>query len=82
MKYAIETKDLTKRYRRTLAVDELDLWVATGGCFALLGPNGAGKTTTIQMLMNLIRPTSGSAMVLGKDSEKLGARDFSELCGS
>ncbi len=79
MHYAIETENLRKRYRRTLAVDGLDLQVAEGVCFALLGPNGAGKTTTIQMLMNLIRPTSGSAMVLGRDSRKLGARDFERI---
>lgn len=79
MQYAIETEDLTKRYRRTLAVDELDLRVAAGGCFALLGPNGAGKTTTIQMLMNLIRPTSGMATVLGRDSRKLGVQDFKQI---
>lgn len=79
MHYAIETQDLRKKYRRTLAVDGLDLQVAQGSCFALLGPNGAGKTTTIQMLMNLIWPTSGSATVLGKDSQKLGARDFERI---
>lgn len=79
MRYAIETQSLIKQYRRTLAVDGLDLKVPTGACFALLGPNGAGKTTTIQMLMNLIRPTSGTAMILAKDSQKLGVHDFEQI---
>lgn len=79
MRYAIETQSLSKQYRRTLAVDGLSLKVPAGACFALLGPNGAGKTTTIQMLMNLIRPRSGTAMVLGKDSQKLRARDFEQI---
>lgn len=79
MHYAIETQSLSKQYRGVLAVDALGLKVPTGACFALLGPNGAGKTTTIQMLMNLIRATSGIAMVLGKDSQKLRARDFKQI---
>ena len=43
----------------------LDLKVPAGSIFALIGPNGAGKTTTIKMLMNLVRPTTGRATVLG-----------------
>ncbi len=71
----IETKDLTKRYSsKTTAVEDLDLKVRRGEVYGFLGPNGAGKTTTLRMLLGLIRPTSGTATVLGKvpgDSEGL-----------
>lgn len=65
--YAIETDALTKRYGATLAVDGLSLRVERGEVFGFLGPNGAGKTTTIAMLLGLVRPTSGRALVLGHD---------------
>jgi ABC-type multidrug transport system ATPase subunit len=62
----IETHDLTKRYgERILAVDRLALQVRRGEVYGFLGPNGAGKTTTLRMLLGLVRPTSGSALVLG-----------------
>src|SRR5688572_9892654 len=62
----IETSELTKRYgERILAVDRLDLRVRRGEAYGFLGPNGAGKTTTLRMLLGLVRPTSGSALVLG-----------------
>ncbi|MGV2917587.1 ABC transporter ATP-binding protein [Streptomyces alfalfae] len=62
----IETRALTKRYGKHLAVDRLDLGVPEGSVFGFLGPNGSGKTTTIRMLMGLIEPTSGTARVLGR----------------
>jgi len=62
----IETKDLRKRYgEQIVAVDRLTLRVRRGEVYGFLGPNGAGKTTTLRMLLGLIRPTSGSALVLG-----------------
>ncbi len=64
---AIETTQLTKRYDSMVAVDHLDLRVEQGEIFGFLGPNGAGKTTTMRMLLGLIRPTSGSASILGMD---------------
>ncbi|HCA87380.1 MAG TPA: multidrug ABC transporter ATP-binding protein, partial [Streptomyces sp.] len=64
---AIETRGLSKRFRGgQLAVDGLDLTVPVGSVFGFLGPNGSGKTTTIRMLMGLVRPTAGSARVLGR----------------
>ena len=63
----IETSALTKRFGRTTALNELDLRVAEGDVHGFLGPNGAGKSTTIRVLLGLIRPTSGSARVLGLD---------------
>jgi ABC-type multidrug transport system ATPase subunit len=64
---AIATELLTKRYGDRVAVDGLTLQVAQGEVFGLLGPNGAGKTTTIAMLLGLLRPSAGRALVLGHD---------------
>jgi ABC-2 type transport system ATP-binding protein len=62
----IETRALTKRYGDAIvAVDDLDMRVRRGEVYGFLGPNGAGKTTTLRMLLGLIRPTSGTAAVLG-----------------
>ncbi|MBQ9233119.1 MAG: ABC transporter ATP-binding protein [Lachnospiraceae bacterium] len=63
---AIETKNLTKKYKDKTAVDSLNLTVGEGELFSLLGVNGAGKTTTIRMLSCLSTPTSGEAYVNGK----------------
>src|SRR5258708_31149603 len=62
----VETHGLTKRYGTGIvAVDTLDLNVYRGEVYGFLGPNGAGKTTTLRMLLGLIRPTAGSAKVVG-----------------
>jgi ABC-type multidrug transport system ATPase subunit len=67
MDFVIETDALTRRYGETIvAVDSLDLRVRRGEVYGFLGPNGAGKTTTLRMLLGLVRPTSGSASVLGE----------------
>jgi ABC-type multidrug transport system ATPase subunit len=63
----IETNDLTKRYGEQVAVDRLSLRVRRGEVYGFLGPNGAGKTTTLRMLVGLVRPTSGAAVVLGAE---------------
>jgi ABC-2 type transport system ATP-binding protein len=69
---AILTEGLTKTYgrRRSRGIARLDLEVRPGEVFGFLGPNGAGKTTTIRVLLDLIRPTSGRALVLGRDSRR------------
>ena len=67
MTAAIETSALTKNYGRSRGIVDVDLVVETGQIFGFLGPNGAGKSTTIRLLFDLIRPTSGSARVLGLD---------------
>jgi ABC-2 type transport system ATP-binding protein len=64
---AIELAGLTKRFGRTLAVNDLSLTIPRGSTFGLLGPNGAGKSTTIKMLMGLLSITAGEARVLGID---------------
>lgn len=70
----IETDGLTKRYgsgdRAVVAVDDLDLEIQAGEVFGFLGPNGAGKSTTINMLLDYVRPTAGSATILGKDTHE------------
>jgi ABC-2 type transport system ATP-binding protein len=75
---AIRTDGLTKEFggdgriresESVLAVDDLDLVIEEGEIFGFLGPNGAGKSTTINMLMDFIRPTAGSAQVLGMDAQ-------------
>lgn len=63
----IETKKLTKNFGDFRAVDELNLSIPKGKITALLGPNGAGKTTTIQMLLDIITPTSGSIKIFDKE---------------
>ena len=67
MELVIETEALDQALRRPIvAVDALDLRVRRGEVYGFLGPNGAGKTTTLRMLLGLVRPTSGSATVLGE----------------
>jgi len=62
----VRTQGLTKRYGEHAAVDAIGLTVRRGEVYGFLGPNGAGKTTTLRMLLGLVRPTSGTATVLGR----------------
>lgn len=73
MSAAVQTQELTKRYGPVPAVRSLDLTVEAGTVFGLIGPNGSGKTTTLRMLLDIIRPTSGSAVVLGSTPRAGGA---------
>ncbi|MCL2216571.1 MAG: ABC transporter ATP-binding protein [Defluviitaleaceae bacterium] len=66
MTYAVVTQGLTKRYKNTLAVDNVNLSVPEGCCCGFLGKNGAGKTTTIKMLVGLNKPTSGQISIMGE----------------
>ena len=65
--YAIQTENLTKYYGKTRGILNLSLAVEAGDYFGFIGPNGAGKSTTIRSLLGLITPSSGTAMLLGKD---------------
>ena len=67
---AIEFASVVKDYGRTRALAGIDLTVTPGQIFGFLGPNGAGKTTSIRILLDLIRPTSGIARVLGLDTQR------------
>jgi ABC-2 type transport system ATP-binding protein len=70
----IEVCDLAKRFGHAAAVDGLSFAVAAGTVTGFLGPNGAGKTTTLRMLLGLVRPTSGQAVIWGKPYRQLGDR--------
>ena len=61
----IVTSGLTKRFRRQIAVDRIDMQVPAGAVYGFLGPNGSGKTTTIRMLLGLISPTAGAISLMG-----------------
>jgi ABC-2 type transport system ATP-binding protein len=67
---AVVVDDLTKDYGRRRALDKLSLEVRRGEVYGFLGPNGAGKTTTLRILLDLLRPTSGRATVLGLDAQR------------
>jgi ABC-2 type transport system ATP-binding protein len=67
----IEVDHLTKRYGKTVAVNDLTFRVTSGRITGFLGPNGAGKTTTLKAILSLIRPTSGTTRVLGKPYREL-----------
>ena len=64
--YAIETIDLTKKYKDVVAVSGLNLQIKRGELYSLLGVNGAGKTTAIRMLSCIVKPTSGDALLNGR----------------
>ena len=82
MEYAVETISLTKIFSdwwgrsKVIAVDNLDLQIRQNEVFGLLGPNGSGKSTTLKMLLGLLHPTKGKAIVLGGDGAdpKINAR--------
>lgn len=66
----IELKNLTKTYGNARGITNISFNVEEGEIFGFIGPNGAGKSTTIRTLLSLIKPTSGSAAIFGKDSIK------------
>jgi ABC-type multidrug transport system ATPase subunit len=75
----VRTHELTKRYGDRLAADGVSMTVRRGEVYGFLGPNGAGKTTTLRMVLGLIRPTSGSAQVLGSSA---GTADVNARIGA
>ena len=70
MEYMIQTQNLTKTYGDFTAVSHLNLHIAKGRIYGFLGPNGAGKSTTMKMLLGLVRPTSGTFQIDGKEYPK------------
>ena len=62
----IEVENLTKRFRKTVAVDDLSFKVREGAITGFLGPNGAGKTTTLRVILGLVHPSAGRATVMGR----------------
>jgi len=75
----LETRQLTKKYRRRVVVDQLSLTVEAGDIFGFLGQNGAGKSTTIRMALGLVRPTSGHVRVLGYDMSRQPLRALKRI---
>ncbi|CAN5636488.1 ABC transporter ATP-binding protein [soil metagenome] len=78
---AISLRDLRKEFGSVVAVDGIDLSVAQGSVYGFLGPNGAGKTTTLRIMLGLIRPTSGSAELLGHDVTREGIAALDGVAG-
>ena len=75
----IETRNLTRRFGRTVAVDRMNLEVPEGALLALIGPNGAGKSTAFRTMLNVLGPTGGRATVLGVDSRKIGPTALQQI---
>lgn len=75
----IEARGLTKRYGPKTAVDDMTFTVRPGKVTGFLGPNGAGKSTLIKTLLNIWRPSSGTAEILGIDSRRLGPGEFQRI---
>jgi len=69
-RFAIQTFSLSRKFGDLVAVNSIDLSIKEGELFSLLGPNGAGKTTAIKMLCCLLRPSSGTATIMGHDIQK------------
>ncbi len=81
MDFAIRTSGLTRAFGSVVAVEALAIEVPRGIIFGFLGPNGSGKTSTIRLLLGLLRPTSGTAQVLGMDVAT-NASSIRERCGA
>ena len=77
--YVIETRALSKRYGRKLALDNLDLRIPRGRIHAIVGANGAGKSTLFRILMGFMPPSSGEARILGRDSQSLTPQDRARI---
>jgi ABC-2 type transport system ATP-binding protein len=77
----VRARGLVKRYGELVAVDHVDLNVATGDIYGYLGPNGAGKTTSLRMLLGLIRPDEGDVQLFGRDPLLDGARALDGVAG-
>ena len=71
---AVEIDGVTKRYGRTLALDNVSFQVRPGELFALLGPNGAGKTTLLHILCTILKPDCGTARIGGIEQHQSGRR--------
>ena len=78
MRNIIETKDLTKVFKDTTVVNKVNISVKEGDIYGFLGPNGAGKSTTIKMILGLVKPTEGTAVINNYDivSQRKNAIEF------
>ncbi len=72
----IEVQNLTKKFNGKTVLDDISFEVKEGEIFGFLGPNGAGKTTTLRIILGLLKPTSGNALVFGQNlGENEGLRN-------
>ena len=71
----VETRGLTHRYGKNVALREVDLVIPEGSLYALLGPNGAGKTTLLKILLGLLKPTAGEVHLLGRPVDRLSLHE-------
>lgn len=79
MEPVIDIRHLTKYYGESLGIEDLNLQIQKGEIFGFLGPNGAGKSTTIRLMMNLLRPCSGSVKIFNKNVEKHYEQIFNRI---
>ncbi len=79
MKTMLRTNSLAKKFGKVEALESLTLEVPEGSVFALVGPNGAGKTTAMKICLNMVRPSSGTAEVLGVDSRSLSPAELARI---
>ena len=79
VKEAIKTVNLSKKYGKTLVVDDLNLSISSGEIVGFLGLNGAGKTTTMRMLLGLIKPTSGECYIQGNKIDQYNVEVLNEI---
>lgn len=77
--YVIETRALSKRYGKKLALDQMDLAIPRGRIHAIVGANGAGKSTLFRILLGFLPQSSGQARILGRDSQQLTPQDRSRI---
>lgn len=77
--FIIETRALSKRYGRKLALDQLDLAIPRSRIHAIVGANGAGKSTLFRILLGFLPPSGGEARVLGRDSQSLAPQDRARI---
>ncbi|VDG20419.1 ABC transporter, ATP-binding protein [Lactobacillus zymae] [Lactiplantibacillus mudanjiangensis] len=76
---AITTTNLTKRYSKFIAVNQVNLNVETGAIYGFIGLNGAGKTTTMRLLLNMLKPTDGKAILFGQDVRRAPAAFWNQV---
>lgn len=79
MEPIIQVRHLTKYYGKSLGIEDINLEIHKGEIFGFLGPNGAGKSTTIRLMLNLLRPSSGSVQIFNKNVQKHYDKIFNNI---
>ena len=79
MGLVLQTSNLTKKYGKQIAIDNVNINIEKGDIYGLIGKNGSGKSTTIKAILGLINPTAGKVTVMGEDSTKLSCKCSNDL---